>query len=296
MNASKDAILNHLKTANRMGSYFLRPYIRNFVVSNIAGSSPLAARAGMGAPTTPAIDVSISSYDFGWVKFAYTCNTRLLRMNIVKNDSSHGKVTLTQTAGNVQLADTSYLSDFISLSLISGSGALPFIKGSPDWIHANSHYYFRLADESGSATALTAYLSLSGQQVVPVGGWHVQQDWTDYQPLPYSTNRVKVAANSSLSVDIAVGGGDAIIDKMTIDSTGDCTAGIKYGTIDLTPENEPIHSKNINGEPNINGTVPSILAQQMALAYNQIIHVSLTDLSGADNYVELCFSGYLMYR
>ena len=293
MNSDKQNILNHLKTANKMGNFFLRPFIYNLVVNNITGSSPLTSRSGMGTPTNPAIRLWPQDYEFGWVKFAYSCSTRLLRLNVVKN-GFHGQVVLTETAGNPTLADASYQPGYIGLGEIAGSGELPFIKGSPDWLDTQYSYYFKLADESGSASTLTAYLAISGQQIVPQGGWHVQQDWTDYQPKSWSTNRVQIPANGSLQVDINIAGGDAIIDKITGDFSGACTMDIQYGSIPLT--NGPIHSDNIKGETNLNGVVPTILAQQMAIAYNKSISIIFTDLSGSNNNVSLTFSGYSMYR
>lgn len=293
MNAEKQGILNHLKTANKMGNFFLRPFIYNLTIANIPGSSPLGSRAGMGTPTNPGVQIWPQDYEFGWVKFAYSCSTRLLRLNVVKN-GLHGQIVLTETAGNPTLADSSYQSGYIGLGEIAGSGELPFIKGSPDWIDPQYSYYFKLADESGSTTPLTAYLAISGQQIVPPGGWHVQQDWKDYQPKSWSTNRIQIPANDSLQVEINIAGGDAIIDKITGDFPGACTVDIKYGEIPLT--NGPIHSDNIKGETAFNGLVPTILAQQMAIEYNKKISLTFTDLSGSNNNVSLTFSGYSMYR
>lgn len=172
-------------------------------------------------------------------------------------------------------------------------GFVPFIWPRPYNIAAATTFTVGAADYSG--LGVTLYLSFHGNKIR-----QGEAPWAK-EPraiLPYmytlpSTGTLQIPANGTISASIATDNDASfIVHKIVGSRDGACTMTIKDGARDRQWMNTAVHFDNIVG----NGHYPNILPAPRYVARGSVIAVTLTDLSGAANDVELTFIGVKRYE
>jgi len=270
--------------------YIERPYIYNFVV-NVPGSGTIYTA---GTPSVPYI-LNIAPYDFEWVKSMFTADngTRLARVSIQRSTDQR---YLTGSAPGQAQTSKGYRDNFIPLKTWAGSGKFPKINNPSLVLPFNTNLTFTFQDESGASSAYNIYMALSGINRVPVTGsqYVIQGPWKATMKLPTTSQRLTINANQTYPFSIQATGGDYVITALMIDAQGACLVSISYNSIPVT--SGYIHSGNIDGEPNVNGTVPNILPAQMEVPNLGNIDIVISDISGATNNVDLTLDGFVLLK
>ena len=283
MNARDAAIKSGLT------SFIERPYIYSLQIS----VPPSTTLYNMGVPSTPYV-LNIQPNDFSWIKtMAVMSNgTRLARVKVKRSED--GRDTTLTAQGQAQTA-IGYADGYIPLKTWAGTGKFPYIKKPPEYCKFNVTRTITLADESGAAVAYTAYIAISGTQFVPANGaYRLVGPWSNAIDVPVSTNRIAVTANGTKTFNVTMQDGDFVCTELFIDAQAACLINVTYNSIPLT--DGYIHSSNIDGESNVSGTVPNILTSQMEVINNGVITISINDISGAPNNVDVSFGGFLLIK
>lgn len=283
MNARDQAIKAGLK------NFIERPFIYSIQIS-VPGSGTIYH---MGIPSTP-YTLNITPSPFSWIKtmFVTSSGTRLVRANIVRSEDT--KPT-TATAQGFAQTSIGYADGYVPLRHIAGSGMLPYIKKPSEYCEFNATRTITLADESGAASAYTAYLAISGTQYVSANGaFTIKGPWSKILNVGQSTNRVTIAGLGTTVVNYKMQNGDFVCTELMIDTQAACLINIKYNDIPVT--NGYIHSSNINGEPNLNGVIPNILTSQMEVMNTGNIEIDINDISGSSNNVDITMGGFLLLK
>ena len=172
-------------------------------------------------------------------------------------------------------------------------GFAPFIWPRPYKIAAATTFSVEAADYSGLGG--TFYLSFHGNKVR-----QGEAPW-EKQPraiLPYmypisASGTVQIPANGTISASIATDNDAAfVVHKIVGARDGECTVTIKDGARDRQWMNTPVHFDNLVG----NGHYPNMLPSLRYIARGSVIAVTLQDLSGVANDVELTFIGVKLYE
>ena len=172
-------------------------------------------------------------------------------------------------------------------------GFVPFIWPRPYLIAAATTFTVSAADFSGLVRTL--YMSFHGNKVR-----QGEAPWSNKPRavIPYmyaisSTGTVQIPANGTMSASIATDNDAAfIVHKIVGARDGSCTVTVKDGARDRQWMNTAVHFDNLVG----NGHFPNILPAPRYIARGSVIAVTLQDLSGVANDVELNFIGVKIYE
>lgn len=171
-------------------------------------------------------------------------------------------------------------------------GFLPFIWPRPYIISAATTLTVSAADFSGIESDFR--LAFHGSKIRP-GEAPWSGKYRAILPYIYSLTggTIEIPANGSISVGIPTDQ-DAhfVVHKMTGTRDGSCTVTIKDASRDRQWMNSAVHFDMLIG----NGTFPHNLSSPRFIARGSTIAVTLTDLSGSDNTVELNFIGTKIYE
>ena len=171
-------------------------------------------------------------------------------------------------------------------------GFLPFIWPKPYIIPPATTFNVQAADFSGLQTNLR--MSFHGSKI-RAGRSPWDRKWSKAIPYVYpitSAGTLSIVANGGASASIATDN-DAhfLIQKITGARTGPCTLTAKDGARDRQWMDSVVHFDNFVG----NGQFPNILPSPRFIARGSVIAITLTDLSGAANIIELNFEGVKLY-
>ncbi len=172
-------------------------------------------------------------------------------------------------------------------------GFVPFIWPRPYIIPAATTFTVSASDFSGLTNDLR--ISFHGAKIRP-GQSPFQRKYRAMVPYVYpisTTGTVTIGANGSTTASIATDN-DAhfVVYKLVGSRTGACTLTIKDGARDRQWMNNAVHFDNIVG----NGHYPNIFPAPRFIPRGVVIAISLADLSGASNTVELNFVGVKLYE
>ncbi len=178
-------------------------------------------------------------------------------------------------------------------------GFLPFIWPRPYLIPAATTFTVSASDFSGLQS--TFRLAFHGSKIRsgPAPWGRIDKNRPRYRAMvPYiysvsSSGTVSMAANGGISVAIPTDN-DAhfLVEKIVGARTGPCTLTVKDAARDRQWMNGAIHFDNFVG----NGHYPNLLPSPRFIARGSVISISLNDLSGAANTVELNFIGVKLYE
>ncbi len=171
-------------------------------------------------------------------------------------------------------------------------GFKPFIWPKPYRIAAATTLTVQAADFSG--LAYNTRLSFHGNKV-RVGKAPWDQQWHNVVPFVYSlgtTGTVTVAANSTVSVSIPTDMDAPFLAQMLTGSrTGQCLVTIRDGARDRQWMNIPQDFDNFVG----NGQFPNVFSSPRYISKGAVMAVTIQDLSGAQNTVEINIAGVKLY-
>jgi len=182
--------------------------------------------------------------------------------------------------------------------IISGLGSptppgfVPFIWPRPYRIASSTTMTVSAADFSN--TSYNARISFHGNKVRP-GRAPWDQEFRAIVPYVYSlssSGSVTVGANQTLSTSIVTDKDSAfLVQKIVGARSGECLVSIKDGAKDRHWQNIPTHFDNLVGS----GSFPNVLPSPRYIARGATITVTIQDLSGASNSVEINFVGVKLY-
>lgn len=176
------------------------------------------------------------------------------------------------------------------LSGISANGFIPFIWPRPYIISAASTFTVTATDNSGSNN--TIRLSFHGSKLYPGNPPWIQNHYRAMLPYVYTT-RATIAANGTDSLVIATDiDSDFMVYKLTGVRGGAALLTIKDGGRDREWMNRSVHIDNLIG----NGQFPNILPSGRFIYRGSPIAITIQDLSGSSNAIELHFIGLKMFK
>ena len=172
-------------------------------------------------------------------------------------------------------------------------GFLPFLWPKPYLISGATTLTVSAADFSG--LAVNTRLSFHGSKVRS-GKAPWERKWARIEPYIYSissSNTLTLAANGTASASIATDS-DApfLVHKIVGARTGPALVTIKDGARDRQWMNIAVHFDNLVG----NGHFPNVLPSPRWIEKKAVIAVTIQDLSGAANTIELNFVGVKLHE
>jgi hypothetical protein len=164
----------------------------------------------------------------------------------------------------------------------------PFILSCPYKLAPGTTITTSYADNSGLAnsireTWLGAKLRGDQQTKAP---W--DREWDDEVPFIYTTGPLTVAANGTLSFALNTGmDSNFLVEALTAARLGTCLITIKDGSTDKQWMDRAVHIDNLFG----NAAYPHRLIANRFVTQGAAISITIQDISGSTNTVELCFHG-----
>lgn len=230
-----------------------------------------------------------SDADFAFCKTTYETTNDNPEVYVRYRDDSTGRYltksanNLRQVAGRALNLDNSPSLDF-----------RPFIWPEPYYIRKSTTFMIQMSNADAAITP-TVYLAFHGYKVRPgIAPWKIKGL---RMPYVYSMTRnlntipegvVRVAANQTVTAIVSVDkDSDFMVSKMTGGSTGNCLITMQEMGRDRQWMNTGIHIHNLVG----GGASPNILPQPRFIPRGATLTVSIQDISGAQNDVELNMIG-----
>ena len=230
-----------------------------------------------------------SDADFAFCKSTYFATNDIPRIFVKYRDDSTGRyltksgVNLRNIAGMSKPVDGSSAWDF-----------RPFIWAEPYYIRKSTTFMVQMTNADAIITP-DVYLAFHGYKVrAGLAPWKVKGL---RMPYVYSLTRsastlpegvVQVAANQTVTAVISVDkDSDFVVSKLTGSATGSALVSIQEMGRDRQWSNSAVHIRNLVG----GGAAPNILPQPRFVPKGATITVSIQDLSGAANNVEIHMVG-----
>lgn len=180
-----------------------------------------------------------------------------------------------------------------ALSGINANGFLPYIWPMPYRIAAATTLNVRAADASGSDN--TIRLALHGGKIRP-GAPPWEKKYRKSIPYAYPLNAsgtITVGASGTSSASIATDRDAAFeVRKIVGHRSGACLVTIKDAARDAQWMNGPIHFDALVG----NSQFPNVLPARRFILPGGVITITVTDLSGSSNTIELNLVGRKLYE
>lgn len=165
---------------------------------------------------------------------------------------------------------------------------LPYVLTRPFLVRAATTFTASFADFSGSANSIRH--SLHGAKL-RVGEAPWKANWKATPYFDYSQN-VTIAANGSASVNIPINiDSHFLVRRITATRTGALLITVKDGATERQWMNTSVHIDNFAG----NSQFPNILPAPRFIWRGSVINITVQDLSGASNDLEIVFSGEKLY-
>jgi hypothetical protein len=166
---------------------------------------------------------------------------------------------------------------------------MPYIIPRPYLIRAGSTYTVSFADFSGAANSVR--LAFHGAKLrVGTAPW--AQQWKAKVPYTYSTGPITISANQSASVNINIQiDSHFLVEKLMAVRTGPALITLKESGIGRQWMNTSVHIDNLFG----NSQYPNILPAPRIVARGSSLNITIQDISGASNQIELLFDGLKLF-
>lgn len=260
-------------------------YVYSVLFSNLAVGTGLAYTDG---------EIRIDSdADFEFVKTMYFSTNDNANVYLKYRDDSTGRFLMKTAASHRTIGGRSLA--------IDNSGAFdfrPFIWPLPYNIRRGTTFMVQAANAHAAITP-SIYLSFHGAKLRKgLAPWkqpalkmpYVYGLTRSAATLPESV--VQVAANATLTSTISIDRDSSfVITKITGSATGACLVTIQEQGRDRQWMNTAVHIRNLIGS----GAEPNILPSPRFLEKGSTVSISIQDLSGAANNVELNFAGFKMF-
>lgn len=176
-----------------------------------------------------------------------------------------------------------------ALSGITANGFTPFVLPSPLMVHGGTTLTTQMSDFSGSANSVR--LALHGAKIK-----NGKAPWNDpniRERVPFfMTGRKQVSANSTENINISINfDADFLIHKITGTRDGAALVTIQDAA-ERAWMDAPVHIDNLIG----NGQFPNNLAAKRMVKFGSVINITIQELSGSDNDIDITFIGEKLYR
>lgn len=235
-----------------------------------------------------------SDADFQFMKSMYFSTNDNANTYVKYKDDSSGRYLLKNGLSLRNIAGR-------SLS-IDNSGSFdfrPFVWPQPYNIRRATTMSIQLAN-SHAIVAPDVYIAFHGgkirQGIAPWKNPNYKKVPYTY-PLPRNANNipegtVQVTANQTVTISISTDkDSDFVVNKITGQATGNALITLQEGGRDRQWMNAPTHIRNLVGS----GAFPNVLAAPRFVPRGSIVSVSIQDISGAINNVELNLHGQKLF-
>jgi hypothetical protein len=166
---------------------------------------------------------------------------------------------------------------------------IPYIIPRPYLIRAGSTYTVAFSDFSGSSNSVR--LTFHGAKL-RVGQAPWAQQWKAKVPYTYSTGSFVVGANQSASININIQiDSHFLVEKLMAVRSGPALVTLKESGIGRQWMNTPVHIDNLFG----NSQFPNILPAPRIVARGSSLNITIQDISGSSNTIELLFDGLKLF-
>jgi hypothetical protein len=234
-----------------------------------------------------------SDADFEFVKTMYFSTNDNANVYLKYRDDSTGRFLMRSAASARTIGGRSLAVD--------NSGAFdfrPFLWPLPYKIRRGTTFMVQAAN-SHAAIAPTVYLAFHGAKVRQgIAPW---KQPALKMPYVYGLTRsaatlpegvVQIAANATVTSTISVDKDSSFcVTKITGSATGNCLVTIQEQGRDRQWSNAAVHIRNLIGS----GAEPNILPSPRFLEKGSVVSISMQDLSGAANNVEMNFVGFKLF-
>ncbi len=257
-------------------------YIYDFTNTSI----PASAGAGVVGAFQNITTRFDSDADFEVIKRHHIATDNRIRIRF--QDDSYGRQFQNQSLDLRGVSGTILSASAGSIG-IHPNNFMPFILARPYLIRAGTTYTLEVADFSGAANSLR--MSFHGAKLrVGAAPWH--REWKAKPPFDYTTGAVTLSANQTVSVNINIQiDAHFLVEKITGTRTGPALIQVIDGSQDRQWMNGAIHIDNFMG----NSQFPNILPAPRFIRRGSSINITIQDLSGASNTVEVIFSGLKLF-
>jgi hypothetical protein len=166
----------------------------------------------------------------------------------------------------------------------------PLVLPQPWQMKAGTNTIVEAADQSGVGGTLR--LTFQGAKIRPgIAPW--EKRFAKTMGFPYSTRKFTVGANATSTVQLAIDNdANFLVKRITGSRYASCLIDIKEGARDRDWFNAMLHFDTVVG----NGQFPNILFANRFIFRGSVISVTVQDLSGSPNEVEVVFLGSKMYE
>lgn len=248
---------------------------------------PLAAASGtLFTDSEIRID---SDANFEFVKTI--CQPITSRVRLRYRDDTSGRYLMKASQDNRTICGTSI--HLLAPGNPTAPGFRPFIWPRPYYIAASTTFTVSAADFSGLSYnfRITFHGAKLREGKAP---WDKKfRAMTPYVYPISSTGTVEVPANGTSSISIATDNDAPFnVERMVGARDGACMVTIKDGARDRQWMNQAVHFDNLVG----NAVDPHIMSAPRHIPRGAVISVTIQDLSGVSNTVELNFIGSKLYE
>ena len=207
------------------------------------------------------------------------------------------KLTYFASFGNIRIRMRNdayggyFIRDATDLKDIAGNFAgSPFVLPQSFNMKAGTNTILEVADISGNLNNLR--FTMQGAKIRPgVAPW--DKKFSKVVGFPYTTRKFTVGALATATVQVAVDNdANFLVKRITGNCYGDCLIDIKEGARDRDWFNSMLHFNTVIG----NGQFPNILFANRFIYRGSVISVTVQDLTGVPNEVEVVFHGSKMYE
>ena len=256
---------------------------KEYYINNIENTS-LAAGSGVTfADTTIRTDTDA---DFELIKRTHIATNNRIRVQF--KDDAYGR-NYQNAAVDIRTISGPPVANIAAGDPNPTRGILPFVLPRPLLIKAGTTYTAAFADASGLANSIR--MALHGAKLRN-GKAPWDEPWRARLAMDYTTGSTVIAANQTASINIAVNvDAHFLIHKITAIRTGAALVTAKDGASDRQWMNTAVHIDNFAG----NSQFPNILPAPRFVFKGSVINLTLQDISGASNTIEIVLHGEKLF-
>lgn len=257
---------------------------KEYYIYNIENTSLAAGTGAAFVDTTIRTDTDA---DFELIKRTHVATDGRILAQF--KDDAYGR-NYQNSALDLRTISGGRVSD-ITVGAINGDagGFLPFVLPRPILIKGGTTYTASLSDFSGVANSVR--VSMHGAKI-RTGQAPWNQPWRARPSFDYTTGRSAIAANGTVTLNIPINiDSHFLIHKITAVHTGGALVTVKDQAVDRQWMNTAVHIDNFGG----NAHFPNILPAPRFIYKGSVINITVQDLSGAANTVQITFHGEKLF-
>ena len=256
---------------------------KEYYVNNIENTS---LTGGIGVTFTDTTIRTDTDSDFEVIKRTHIASDNRIRVQF--KDDAYGR-NYQNSAVDIRTISGPPVANIAAGDPNPTRGILPFVLPRPLMIKAGTTYTAAFSDASGFTNSIR--MALHGAKL-RIGKAPWDEPWRARLAMDYTSGRVTIAANQTSSINIAVNvDAHFLVHKITAIRTGAALITAKDGASDRQWMNIATHIDNFAG----NSQFPNILPAPRFVFKGSVINLTIQDISGASNVVEIVLHGEKLF-